>query len=348
MFVAANLSGGEFMKRIFYIDTEVSEADNKAYDFGAVSANDDKLHSGSAHEFYAFITKAEYLCGHNIIDHDAKYIEIPTSTKLIDTLYLSPLLFPNKPYHRLLKDDKLQTDELNNPLNDAIKAKELFYDEVNAFQAFDDELKLIYCMLLKDNLYFSAFFEYLDYSAEDDLETAIQVRFADEICENAPLSDIIANSPVELAYCLALISATEEYSMIPRWVQINYPNVDNIMRVLRNTSCHECDYCKSKLNPVTYLGKYFGYPGFRKYNGEPLQENAVTAAVEHKSLLAIFPTGGGKSLTFQIPALMAGETERALTVVISPLQSLMKDQVDNLEKRGIAEAVTINGLLSPI
>lgn len=336
------------MKRIFYIDTEVSEADNKVYDYGAVSANDDKLHSGSAHEFYAFITKAEYLCGHNIIDHDAKYIEIPTSTKLIDTLYLSPLLFPNKPYHRLLKDDKLQTDELNNPLNDAIKAKELFYDEVNAFQTFDDELKLIYYMLLKDNLYFSAFFEYLDYSAEDDLETAIQVRFADEICENAPLSDIIANSPVELAYCLALISATEEYSLIPRWVQINYPNVDNIMRVLRNTSCHECDYCKSKLNPVTYLGKYFGYPDFRKYNGEPLQENAVTAAVEHKSLLAIFPTGGGKSLTFQIPALMAGETERALTVVISPLQSLMKDQVDNLEKRGIAEAVTINGLLSPI
>ena len=74
----------------------------------------------------------------------------------------------------------------------------------------------------------------------------------------------------------------------------------------------------------------------------------MNAAAEHRSLLAIFPTGGGKSLTFQIPALMAGETERALTVVISPLQSLMKDQVDNLENRGIADAVTINGLLSPI
>ncbi len=336
------------MKHIFYIDTEVSETDNKAYDYGAVSANDDKLHSGSAHEFYAFIAKAEYLCGHNIIDHDAKYIEVPASAKLIDTLYLSPLLFPNKPYHRLLKDDKLQTDELNNPLNDAIKAKELFYDEVNAFQVLDDELKLIYYMLLKESPYFSAFFEYLGFSAEDDLETTIQVRFADEICKNASLSDIIANSPVELAYCLALISATEAYSLIPRWVQMNYPNVDTIMRAIRNTSCRECDYCRSRLDPVVYLGKYFGYPNFRKYNDEPLQENAVTAAVEHKSLLAIFPTGGGKSLTFQIPALMAGETERALTVVISPLQSLMKDQVDNLEKRGIAEAVTINGLLSPI
>lgn len=336
------------MKHICFIDTEVSEADNKAYDFGAVNANNDKLHTGSAHEFHSFIAGAEYLCGHNIIDHDAKYIEATDSAKFIDTLYLSPLLFPNRPYHRLLKDDKLLTAELNNPLNDAVKAKELFYDEVNAFEALDDDLKLIYYMLLKNSPYFSGFFDYLDYSIVDDVETAIQLRFAGEICENAPISNIIIGSPVELAYCLALISATEEYSLIPRWVQINYPNVDRIMRALRNTSCHKCEYCKSRLNPTAYLSKYFGYPGFRKYNDEPLQENAVNAATEHKSLLAIFPTGGGKSLTFQIPALMAGETERALTVVISPLQSLMKDQVDNLEKRGIAEAVTINGLLSPI
>ena len=68
----------------------------------------------------------QFLCGHNIIDHDAKYIEVPGNAKLLDTLYLSPLMFPNKPYQRLLKDDKLLSDELNNPLNDAIKAKELF------------------------------------------------------------------------------------------------------------------------------------------------------------------------------------------------------------------------------
>jgi len=53
-------------------------------------------------------------------------------------------------------------------------------------------------------------------------------------------------------------------------------------------------------------------------------------------------------ITFQVPALMSGESSKGLTVVISPLQSLMKDQVDNLEKNGITEAVTINGLLDPI
>ena len=336
------------MKHIFFIDTEVSETDHKAYDFGAVNDNEDKLHTSSGREFQDFIECAKYLCGHNIICHDAQYIEIPENAKLIDTLYLSPLMFPNKPYHRLLKDDKLRTDELNNPLNDAIKAKELFYDEVNAFELLDSEMKLIYYMLLKNSKYFSGFFDYLGFFAESNVKTAIQFQFEGKICENAPLYDIINSYPIELAYCLALISATEEHSLIPRWVQVNYPNTEVVMRILRGISCHNCEYCRSMLEPAAYLGKYFGYNGFRRYNGEPLQENAVKAAVEHNSLLAIFPTGGGKSLTFQIPALMAGETERALTVVVSPLQSLMKDQVDNLEKRGIADAVTINGLLSPI
>ena len=79
-----------------------------------------------------------------------------------------------------------------------------------------------------------------------------------------------------------------------------------------------------------------------------MQEKAVRAAVDGKSLLAVFPTGGGKSITFQVPALMSGANSKSLTVVISPLQSLMKDQVDNLEKAGITEAVTINGLQDPI
>ncbi len=336
------------MEPIIFIDTEVSETDNKAYDFGAVNQNGEKLHTGSFSKFHAFISGTKYLCGHNIINHDAKYIEAPADAIYIDTLYLSPLMFPNKPYHKLLKDDKLCTDVLNNPLNDSVKAISLFYDEVSAFQNLDDELKQIYYMLLKDSAYFSGFFSYLDYSANTDPEKTISAYFSDKICENSPLADFISDSPVELAYCLALISATEKHSLIPRWVLINFPKVDMILKALRNTSCGKCNYCISELDPKKYLSKYFGYTDFRTYNGEPLQENAVNAAAEHKSLLALFPTGGGKSLTFQIPALMAGETERALTVVISPLQSLMKDQVDNLEKKGIADAVTINGLLSPV
>ncbi len=101
-------------------------------------------------------------------------------------------------------------------------------------------------------------------------------------------------------------------------------------------------------NPLIALKAFFGHEAFRTYNGEPLQENAVRAAIDGESLLAVFPTGGGKSITFQLPALMAWHESRALTVVISPLLSLMKDQVDNLHAHNIHEAVTINSLLDPV
>ena len=118
---------------------------------------------------------------------------------------------------------------------------------------------------------------------------------------------------------------------------------------LRNKPCVSgCEYCNNALDIHKGLKRFFGFDSFRTYGGEPLQEKAVKAAVDNKSILAVFPTGGGKSITFQVPALMSGETSKGLTVVISPLQSLMKDQVDNLEKIGITEAVTINGLLDPI
>ena len=232
------------MKKITFIDTEVAVEDKKAYDYGAINEIYEKIHTGKASKFNEFISDSEYLCGHNIVNHDSQYIEVSSSVQLIDTLYLSPLMFPNKPYHKLLKDDKLQSDELNNPLNDAEKAMNLFYDEVNAFRELDDKLKLIYYLLLKDSRYFSGFFSYVDYSENDDIETSILSYFADKLCVNAPLCRYIKESPIELAYCLALISATEQYSLIPRWVIMNYPKVDRIIKELRSTSCGCCDYCK--------------------------------------------------------------------------------------------------------
>ena len=121
------------------------------------------------------------------------------------------------------------------------------------------------------------------------------------------------------------------------------------MYLLRNKPCIVgCKYCEKALDAKLGLKDFFGFDSYRTFNDQTLQEDAVNAAIRNNSLLAIFPTGGGKSLTFQIPALMAGRNIRGLTVVISPLQSLMKDQVDNLENKGITESVTINGLLDPI
>jgi ATP-dependent DNA helicase RecQ len=120
------------MNPIVFVDTEIDPKNNKILDIGAVKDNGNSFHSDSVAAFIEFIKGSKYVCGHNILNHDIKYIQNAVTEAgisdeyIIDTLFLSPLLFPAKPYHSLLKDDKLQTDEINNPLNDSIKARDLF------------------------------------------------------------------------------------------------------------------------------------------------------------------------------------------------------------------------------
>ncbi|MFZ0098069.1 MAG: DEAD/DEAH box helicase, partial [Gemmobacter sp.] len=79
-------------------------------------------------------------------------------------------------------------------------------------------------------------------------------------------------------------------------------------------------------HPRALLASIFGFGGFR-----PGQEEIVDAVLAGRDTLAIMPTGGGKSLCFQLPALCRG----GVTVVISPLIALMRDQVRSLREAGV-------------
>lgn len=336
-----------------FVDVEVSLKDKRIHDIGILRWDDAKFHSGRKKEAKEFLDGVDFICGHNVVHHDVKYLFGDEHIRwgLVDTLYMSPLLFPERPYHHLLKDDKLMSDQVNNPLNDCEKAYDLLLDEMEAWKRLPRELTLIYATLLHDVPEFSGFLDMADAERceKEELPGHIYTFFHGRICQNVDLRSLVEKQPVELAFSLALITTTERNSITPPWVLYTYPNVENVVRLLRHTCCADgCDYCRSLLDVHTNLKHFFGYNQFRTYEGEPLQENAVRAAVTGKSLLAIFPTGGGKSLTFQLPALMESQTVHGLTVVISPLLSLMKDQVDNLAERGITEAVTINGLLDPV
>lgn len=83
------------------------------------------------------------------------------------------------------------------------------------------------------------------------------------------------------------------------------------------------------------LKKYWGYDGFR-----PLQLDIINSILEGRDTLGLMPTGGGKSITFQVPAMILP----GLTIVITPLISLMKDQVDNLGQRGIKAGTLFMGM----
>ena len=95
------------------------------------------------------------------------------------------------------------------------------------------------------------------------------------------------------------------------------------------------------MSPREALKTYFGYDDFR-----PLQSEIIESVLAHRDTLALMPTGGGKSLCFQIPTLvMAHENpEKRLCLVITPLIALMRDQVANLQARGIHAAAVYTGL----
>ena len=334
------------------VDVEVGLKDHKIHDIGALKHDDTTFHKTSKEELLIFLNDIDYICGHNIIHHDAKYLFTDKTCRwiLVDTLYISPLLFPEHPYHKLVKDDKLISEQMNNPVNDCKKAKDLLLDEIARWNSLPKEKRILFASLLKDKKEFTGFLSMV--SAEythEGISKLIKELYTGKICQHADLDMLIKQYPCGLAYALALIDTTDYRSITPGWVLYNYPEVEFIVKLLRHTNCREgCDYCHTQLDVLHNLKVFFGYERFRTYEGEPLQEQAAQAAVKGKSLLAIFPTGGGKSLTFQLPALMAGHAMHGLTVVISPLQSLMKDQVDNLADRGITDAVTINGMLDPI
>lgn len=342
---------------VVFIDIETRRHSGQICDYGAIRADGSKFHSRSGREFYEFIKDSGFICGHNIMRHDLEYIrqQIPgfiiPQNAVIDTLYWSPLLFPKKPYHKLVKDDKLLPEEINNPVSDSIKARNLLDDEIHAFHRLPEEMKSIFYSLLCSSPGFEGFFRFISFTPSSSLPVKELVRdfFRGLICNNCNLDELILKQPVELAYSLAVINAGDRDSITPPWILKTFPETAEVMRTLRDNPCIEaCSYCASVMNPVNGLKKYFGFSEFRRFGGEPLQEQAVKAAVDNKSILAVFPTGGGKSLAFQLPALISGETVKGLTVVISPLQSLMKDQVDNLENKNITEAVAVSGMLDPI
>jgi len=140
------------MDQIAFIDAEIEQKTGRILDIGAVREDGSGFRKNSLAELSAFLKGAHYVCGHNIIKHDFKYlgraIKEAGINQVIDTLTLSPLLFPAKPYHALLKDDKLRTDDINNPLSDSIKARDLFHDEVAVFEELAPVQKGIYCGLL--------------------------------------------------------------------------------------------------------------------------------------------------------------------------------------------------------
>ena len=313
---------------------------------------------------------AGLVLGHNLIKFDLPILRAAhpglqlLQLPVVDTLWLNPLAFPRHPYHRLVKhykDAPLARSERNDPYLDARLALQLFSDQCEALREAPPEQLAAWHWLTTRDLPSDGFdlcFEALRGSPVPDVgqaRAAVARCLGDHVCASQ-LRQAIADAPERgwaLAFAMAWISVAGGKSVMPPWVRHQFPAAGRLVRSLRDDACNDahCAWCRVRHDAERELERWFGFDSFRSEpadpeSGEPLQQVIVETAMAGRNVLAVLPTGTGKSLCYQLPALSRYDKTGSVTVVISPLVALMADQVAGLERQGITSCVTINGLLS--
>ena len=313
---------------------------------------------------------ADFVVGHNVIhfdlprlravDPEMRLLALPA----VDTLWLNPLAFPRNPYHRLVKhykDARLVRTDLNDPCLDAQQALQLLSEQQSALAEAPADLLTAWHWLTTGGEGFTGFdrfFAALRGSPRPDVgnaREAIRNHLENRACRthlHRAIGDA-AEHGWALAYAMAWIWVSGGNSVMPPWVRHQFPEAGRLVRRLRDETCHDdrCLWCRSRHDATGELKRLFGFEAFRAEptlpeTSQPMQQAIVQAAMRSEDALAILPTGTGKSLCYQLPAVSRYEKTGALTVVLSPLVALMADQVAGLQKLGITSCVTVNGLLS--
>ncbi len=360
------------------IDLEVGVHDGRLYQFAAVRGDTGDSYvfrqgdlRASLAELDDFSSGAKFLLGHNLITFDMPHLAAAKpalrllNLPAIDTLLLNPLAFPRNPYHHLVKhyhDPQLRRGQLNDPELDARLALDLFRDQIKSFQTLIEtapDLVLSWHWLTteRDGDGFDLFFSNLrgkPRPTDAEAHSAIE-QFLSKLACKTHSRKILADRASRgwsLAYALAWLSVSGGNSVMPPWVRHQFRETSLLIRQMRDTVCidPECSWCSEHHNAAKDLKRWFGLDEFRPEpagkDGRSLQQSIVEAALRGEHVLGILPTGTGKSLCYQIPALSRHFKTGALTVVISPLVALMADQVAGLEARGISSCAAVNGLLS--
>jgi ATP-dependent DNA helicase RecQ len=361
------------------LDLEIDPTTGRLFAFAATRGGDEAplVHSGgnlaaALRSLDSYCSGADFLVGHNIIDHDLAHLAAADqglallALPAIDTLRLNPLAFPRNPYHRLVKhyrDGRLLGGGLNDPELDARIALELLNEQIEALRrlhATSPDLVLAFHALTSSEEAgggFNAVFRAVRGStqpAASELEQVIPGLLGAVACRSRAAT-LCRGDPADrwpLAYALSWISVAGGDSVMPPWVRHRFIRAAELVRELRDSACGDpsCSWCREQNDPDLLLSRWFGFEGFRSEpagpTGQSLQREIVANALAGKSQIGILPTGTGKSVCYQLPALSRHEKTGALTVVISPLVALMSDQVDGLRRQGVSSCFTINGMLS--
>jgi len=360
------------------LDLEVRERDGRILEIGAVRTDrETDFHSPNGNLKSAlralddYAEGADCLLGHNIIEHDLKYLDGANprlgllKLPVIDTLRLNPLAFPAHPYHHLVKhyqDGGLLRGQKNDPVLDARLALQVFDNQRAQLKGADPDLLGAWHFLCtpdhaRRDAALDQFFREIRTSSRPSKQAAhtlIRARLVSQACATCTDS-VVAKANRHgwsLAYALAWLSVAGGNSVMPPWVSHQFPLAKQLLRDLRDKACGRpaCAWCSERHDAQKELRRWFGFEAYREApkhtDGRSMQEAIVRSAMAGEHVLGVLPTGAGKSICYQVPALSRYDKTGALTVVISPLVALMEDQVKGLERQGVGCAVAINGLLS--
>ncbi len=372
------------LARCISIDLEVTKKSNEIRAFAGVrgdtgecvtNSDRDRNSEPTLEELDELAEDTEFVLGHNLIKFDLPRLreERPSLRLLqlpvIDTLWISPLAFPQHPYHRLVKhykDGQLNREKPNDPELDARLTLKVFSDQQKQLLETPPHLLTAWHWLTtqsgetgeSDQAGFDLLFETLRHSPRPTIgeaREAVRQTLYGHACRQQlrSIAAALAEHDWALAYALAWISVSGGNSVMPPWVRHSFITAAELVRHLRDEACghRSCDWCRRHHDPVLELDRWFGFKQFRPEpvdpdTQQPMQQVIVEAVMQNQDTLAILPTGTGKSLCYQLPALSRYNKTGALTVVISPLVALMADQVAGLEKLGVTTCVTVNGNLS--
>jgi len=338
-----------------YLDLEV-DLKGHIFNYGVLSSvlslKADPGHRDSIyHHLVALQDSQSIVCGHNFRRFDQVHLlrQWPdlASLQIIDTLELSLLAFPLEPSHRLQKDYKLSDYASNDPLEDARATRFLLEKCLDVLAQHPLALRQLYTWLLvrgdtPAELAYQSLFEPLGWlpqapPAMADLPGETLAGLALEAVEYIQQS-LVEPGDFEHRLVLAALLVwnferhrTDSKQLHSAWLN-HLPEFPAVLDRLFPLTPQEFTY-------QPFL-EAFGITSFR---GQ--QENAVQAIIAKQNPLILMPTGGGKSLCYQLPALMYYRRQWGLTVCICPLQALMEDQVADLEANGLDFATFINSSL---
>ena len=281
---------------------------------------------------------ADFLLGHNLIAFDLPHLKAANPglrllrLPAVDTLRLNPLAFPRNPYHHLVKhyqDGGLRRGRINDPELDARLALDVFDDQLKALEDSPFDLLTAWHWLTTSDKGegFDGVFSSLRNARrplDAEASDAIHTRLADNSCQTRAQESDAARHGWALAYALAWLSVSGGSSVMPPWVRHQFPETGRLVKRLRDTACTDsaCGWCRERHDARKELTRWFGFPDFRPEpsdeNGQPVQRSIVESVMTREHVLGILPTGAGKSLCYQIPALSRYDKTGALTVVVSP------------------------------